>query len=428
MLSAVLSACGMTANALDLSLQQCREMALASDESMRIAENEVAGAVLGRKVAHTAYLPNLSGNATLAYMTPDTEFSGMKMQMKGLYMAGINLTQPIYAGGKIVAANRLAKDGELIAREQQRATRMDVLAEAEKSYWMYVAVLSKVEMMRNYLGMMDSIYETTSSSVEIGMTTRQNLLRVDARRSEVVYGLRQASAGADICRMALCRVIGVPDTVDIRPVEPLDFVAAADISLYGIDNRPELMMLSRNIDVKKHQVDLIRGDYLPTLGVQVGWSAFGNLKMKGFAQDETGNYVPYTSTTNTNSFMGVLSLSVPLFHWGEGVKKVRQAKLEVENARLSYERNRKLMNLESRQAYSNLLTGEGLIESAQKAFSESDENLRIMTEQYDVGLVTLTDLLEAQSQWHTSYSNLIEAKTQYRIYGVEYLRSVGKIE
>lgn len=34
---------------------------------------------------------------------------GMEMSMKGMYMAGITLQQPVYAGGKIVNANKMAK-------------------------------------------------------------------------------------------------------------------------------------------------------------------------------------------------------------------------------------------------------------------------------------------------------------------------------
>ncbi|MDE5857652.1 MAG: TolC family protein, partial [Muribaculaceae bacterium] len=90
--------------------------------------------------------------------------------------------------------------------------------------------------------------------------------------------------------------------------------------------------------------------------------------------------------------------------------------------------NTKLIQLEARQNYGNIVTGLELISSADKAMNEANENLRMMREQYEVGLNTLTDLLEAQSQWQSSYSNLIEAQTQYRINQVEYLRSIGELE
>ena len=169
-------------------------------------------------------------------------------------------------------------------------------------------------------------------------------------------------------------------------------------------------------------------DYLPTIGLQLGWNAFGNLKMKSFVEGPDGNYYPYTSTTNYKGFMGAVSLSVPIFHWGEGYRKVKKAKIEVENAELALEKNRKLMELQAHQAYSNYSDGLELIKSADKAFMEAKQNLDMMQDQYEQGIMTLTDLLEAQAQWQSSYSNLIEARTQYRIYRVDYLRAVGILE
>ncbi|MDE5843791.1 MAG: TolC family protein [Muribaculaceae bacterium] len=417
------------ASALDLSLKECREMALQSDENLKIAENNVEGANLDRAVARTQYFPKFAGNATAIYSAPDSKIGDMMtLQMRGAYMAGINLTQPIYAGGKIVAANKMASVGQDIYRQQLRATRMDVIADAEKTYWTYVGVLEKVEMTKSYLALIDSIYEMTKNSVEIGMTNRQSLLRVNTRRSEILYRLNQAQAGADICRMALCRVIGVADTTAIRPTESIVIDNALPMQSDDISNRPESIILDKSIEIKKHEVTMTRADFLPVVGLQLGWSAYGNLKMKGWSQDEMGNPFPYTSTTNDNGFSGLLSVQIPLFHWGEGIKKVRHAKLEVENARLSMQRNTKLMQLEARQNYSNVVTGLELITSADKAMNEANENLRMMREQYEVGLNTLTDLLEAQSQWQSSYSNLIEAQTQYRINQVEYLRSIGELE
>ncbi|MDE5786875.1 MAG: TolC family protein [Duncaniella sp.] len=428
-LSVMLLASAAGIHAMNLSLGECREMALQTDENIRIAENNLAGATLDRGIARTAYLPKFAGNGTLIYSAPDTELMDMlTMQMRGAYMAGINLTQPVYAGGKIIAANKMAAAGQRISREMLRAARMDVIADAEKSYWTYVAVLSKVDMMNSYLSMMDSIYDMTQVAVRSGMASRQALLRVDTRRSEILYRLRQAQAGADVCRMALCRTIGVADTVSITPTESPDISSVLPQRNTGIGARPEIAILAGNVDVKKHEIAMARADFLPTVGVQLGWSAYGNIKTKGWMQDQEGNYAPFSSETKSNGFMGMLAVQIPIFHWGEGIKKVKRAGLEAENARLALERNTRLMELEAAQNYSNLVTGTDLVKSAQAAMLEADENLNLMQQQYEVGLATLTDLLEAQSQWHTSYSNLIEARTQLHIYRVDYLRSTGELE
>ncbi|MCH5242634.1 MAG: TolC family protein [Muribaculaceae bacterium] len=415
--------------ALDLSLKECRELALQNDEDMHIAQNRVAQADLDKGIAKTGYLPKFDINGGAFYLTPNPSMgSTMDIQMRGVYMAGISLMQPVYTGGKIITGNKLASIGSEVSRYQLDATRMDIIADAEKSYWMYVAVLSKIDMINSYILQLDSIYSYTKTAYELGLTTRLSLERVESRRSELDYRLRQAQSGADICRMALCRIIGVDEFTPIVPTESLDNMSHSENSFAGIDNRPELLMSQKNIDVKKLDVKMVLSDFLPLVGLQLGWNAFGNMKMTSYTPLQDGTMYPFSQTIDYRGFVGAVSVSIPVFHWGEGYRKVKKAKIEVENATLSFERNRKLMELQARQAYSNYIDGYDLIVTATKALDEAQNNLTSITDQYRSGLMTLTDLLEAQAQWQTSYANLIEAKTQYKINEVDYLRNVGLLE
>lgn len=418
-----------TASSMNLSLRECREMALQTDEDMKIAQNHLSQSDLDKGIAKTAYFPKFDINGGAFYLTPNPSMgSTMDIQMRGVYMAGISLTQPIYTGGKIITGNKLAKIGKEVSEYQLEATRTDVIAEAEKSYWMYVAVLSKIEMIKAYITQLDSIYAYTLSAYEVGLTTELNVKRVDSRKSELQYRMNQAKSGADLCRMALCRIIGVEETEPIYPTENFDIAGFPELNFSGIDNRPELQMAKKNIDVKKLDVKMALSDFLPTVGMQIGWNAFGNLKMTSYTPLQDGSYYPFTQSVDYRGFVGAVSVSIPVFHWGEGFKKVKRAKMEVENASLSFEKNRKLMELQAHQTYHNYIDGYELIGSATKALKEAEENLEAITEQYQVGLMTLTDLLEAQAQWHTSYANLIEAQTQYKINEVDYLRSVGLLK
>lgn len=415
-----------SAQAMELSLGECRRMALASDEDIRISQNQVSQANLDRGIAKTAYFPKFDINGGAFYLTPNPSMgTSMDIQMRGVYMAGISLTQPIYTGGKIIAANRLSKIGQEVAAERLEATRMDVVAEAEKTYWMYVAVLAKIDMIESYITRIDSIYNYTKSAYEVGLTTALSVSRVESRRSELAYRLRQARTGADMCRMALCRIIGINEDEPIVPTESLDIPEPGKPAFAGIENRPELNMAKKNIDVKRLDAKMVLADFLPTVGMQIGWNAFGNMKMTSYTPLPDGSIYPFTQSIDYRGFVGAVSVSIPVFHWGEGYRKVKKAKMEVENATLSFDKNRKLMELQARQNYNNYIDGYELIESAMKAMDEADSNLKSISEQYQAGLMTLTDLLEAQSQWHTSYSNVIEAKTQYKINEIDYLRSTG---
>lgn len=416
------------ASALTVNADSCVAMALRSSAELRMAQNSVRQAELNRQVARTAYMPDFSGSATGMFRAPDSEVMGMSLRMRGVYMAGINLTQPVFAGGKIIAANKLAGIGVSAAREQVRLRRMQVIADAETSYWTYVAVLAKVEMMKSYLAQIDTAYNQTKVAFDAGMITRNDLLRIEARRSQVYYQLGQVTNGADLCRLSLCHVIGVEPDTPVLPVD--DEVSAdvpADLDSYSLELRPEVALLKADIKAKEQQVNYKRADFLPTLGVQAGWSAYGGIKTIGQMADGQGNYVPFSQESKGTGWSIMASLSVPLWHWGEGVKKVKAARIDVENARITLEDNLKLMNIEVRQAISNVRTGIELLETARVAMDQAKLNLSNMQTAYDLGLSSLTDLLDAQSQWQTSYSNLIEAATQLRIYCVDYKRVTGRL-
>lgn len=417
----------MSAETIRIDRDQCRQMALDASEDVEIARNSVEQARLDKKAAFTAYLPKLAGSATGIYRTPDSDVSGMVLSMKGVYMAGLTVTQPIYAGGKIVAANRLASIGRKAADEQQRMTRMDVIANADNAYWTYIAVLAKVDMMKAYLAQIDTIYSQTKTSYDVGMITQTDLSRIDARRSQIVYQLSQAESGADLCRLSLCNILGLTPDTQIEPADKdIPVTQPSDLTA-DIAARPELALLQADVAAKEQQVKITRADFLPTLGVQAGWSAYGNIKMKGYAEAPDGSMQPFSSNTKGNGWLVMASLSVPIFHWGEGIHKVKRAKLEVSNASLTLEKNRRLMNLEAQQTVNNVITGYTLIESANTAMRQAQLSLDEMKVRYEAGLASLTDMLDAQAQWQTSWSNMIESRTQYQIYLTDYLRATGKL-
>ena len=90
-------------------------------------------------------------------------------------------------------------------------------------------------------------------------------------------------------------------------------------------------------------------------------------------------------------------------------------------------KNMRLMSIEVRQAVQNVTDSHNMVESAQLSCDLNQENLRVMRERYECGLSSLSDLLQNESLWVEAQSNLIEAKTQLKIYETEYLRVTGRL-
>lgn len=421
---------GSLANAqetIKLSLQQCRDMAIQHDEQLKMMDNRQQQAEIDKQVAFINYLPSVDATVMSLYQTPSSETMGMKMIMHGMYTAGITLQETIYAGGRIHAGNDLAEIGRQVALENMRKTRQEVLVGVDQAYWSLVSVQQKVQMLKSYVAYMDALYDKVKVAVEAEMAVGNDLLRIDAKKSEIEYNLQKAQTGAELCGLMLSNTIGLDMDVKVEPADTEIPVTAPENLSEDISALPEVNLMNQGIAAKEKQVKLTRGEYMPALVGLASYSKMGNMKMQGFTSYE-GQMVPFEQKiSNSGAMLGVM-LSIPISGWNEGTRKIKRAKLDVQNAQLEQQRNMRLLGIQARNAISNVQNGYLQIETAEKGVRQNDENLRVMNERYDASMATLTDLLDAQSQWQQAQNNLIEAKTQYRIYQTEYLKAVGRLE
>lgn len=426
LLSAAFTA--QAASPMPLSHEQCVDMAVNHSRSLQRANNKVAEAQLDCEIARRAMLPKLDASGSVVYLTPDMDMGAQTMQMRGAYVAGVQLIQPLYTGGKITTGRRLAAIGHDAAKEQLRMERAEVITNASEAYWTYVAVTSKVDMLHHYMAMLDSLLSQVTTAVDAGMATNSELLRINSKRSSLQYQLQKAGSGLALCRLALCNAIGVETNTAIVATDSMPECNLPELLATDISNRPELHLLKHQVQAAEQQVKMTRADYLPTLALSLGYNYYGNIKMKGTVDLGNGIMMPYTQEMRDGMGMGMLSLKVPLWTWGEGCRKVRKSKLELSNARLELDENQNLLQLEAKQAADNVALGMAMVQTAQISLRENDENLRVMHNRYNEGMATLSDLLEAQSQWHEALSNHIEATTQYQINLTAWRKATGELQ
>lgn len=414
--------------AQELTLEKCRELALKNNEAIQKANIEVRQAKLDKQIATTSYLPKLSGNATGAYLT-DKETDMGKLSFDGVYMAGFSIQQPIFMGGKIVATHRKAKIGQEMAKENQRLKRQQVISKTDNIYWNYVAVKEKVELLKQYILHLDSVYANTKVKVENQFSTESDLLRINSYISQAKYNLQKAENGLGICKMALCSHIGLPMDSPVFIQETIASIKStvneSQIPSGTIFNRPEFTLLQHQVSANEQDVRITRSEFLPTLGLGLGYNWMGNIKYKMFSEDEAGNRKVNSGTFDTHTGSIMLSLSIPLFHFGEGIKKVKRAKLNVDIARLDMQEKQRQMEVEKEQAIRNLYDGKAMIKAAMISQNQAEENLRIMRIRYEEGYAILTDLMDAQNVWQEANFSVIEALTQYKVYETEYKYAIG---
>lgn len=410
-------------------------MALENNEKVMTANNAVEKAKLDRQIAFAQYLPKVDGSFTMFHMQDQdllqiSDVLGVSVQTRGAFLAGVNVTLPLYAGGQIKAANNLARIGQTVSEEQRRKIRMQVIADVDNAYYTLIAVSSKVRMLEAYARQMQGLYDKVKLANDVQMATENDLLRVSTKQNEVSYQLQKARNGEQLCGLALANIIGTDFNLIIVPTDTVfnsqSIIQTPELS-EDFSSRPDLLLLQQQVKVNEQLVKKERSNYLPTVAIMGNYSYHDNVKLVG-VMNLPNRTINYNHTFNGGSPHALFSLRLPIFHWGAEFKKVKKAKLNLNDSKLQLQQMERSMRVEVRRAVQNVTDGERMVETAMVGREQADENLRVMREKYDNQLCTMTDLLDAQSQWQQARSNLIEAQTQLKIYETEYLRVTGRLE
>ena len=151
------------------------------------------------------------------------------------------------------------------------------------------------------------------------------------------------------------------------------------------------------------------------MGVGTSFCYMRNIKIAG-QKNEPYNISNVMATEN-----------IPITAWWEKSQKMKSAQRDKRIEELELEKNAQLMELQIRQATFNMNDAYTQVKMAEDALEAAKENLRISNDRYEVQMETMTALLHAQGVWQEAYSKLIDARIDYRIKEVEFLKATGQL-
>jgi outer membrane protein TolC len=328
------------------------------------------------------------------------------------------MEQPIYTGGKINAGNKMANIGIEMAGENLTLQQMNTLEEADKAYWTYVSVSEEYKLAQQTVNMLDEIVQKARNAHEVGMAHRNDLLKAQVEYNNARLNLQKAQNGLELSRMNLCRVTGLPfhtGIIALDTIMQLNTLMVIAIENSAIEQRPEYKMLLKNIELQEQHIRLTKADFLPVAGIQAGYNHIGGIEFSG--------------TDFSNTSLNVLaSVKIPLFHWGEGMKKINAAKIDKQISQLEMEKNQQLLLLEMEQARLNLQLAGERIRMNENALDQAEENLRVARDNYELGMETVIGYLTAQTQWQHARSEVINSKTDFKIKETVWLKVTGRLK
>ncbi|MCD8293282.1 MAG: TolC family protein [Prevotellaceae bacterium] len=427
-----------------LSLQTCLDMALKYNKEIAAAAKQTERARYMAASYRANFFPDFSASGTALYSTADGSFGiaggnlptflpdngefvttggyayfpGIDLDYKvgWMYTGGVQLDQPLYMGGKIIAANKMARLGRQLAQMNETLTATEVILQTNQAYAQVVKAMEMKLVAEKYGEVLAELMKNVESACRNGLKPQNDVLKVQVKLNESELNIRKAENGLRLASMNLCRLVGKPLTEEIHVVD--DFPEVEDglqMQVLDITSRPEYGILEKQTDIAGEQVRLSRSEMLPQVGIRGSYNYTHGLQINGQNLFDKGY------------FSVLLNVNMPLYHFGGRSNKVRAAKAQLALTRLQQESMNERMLLELTQAANELDEARLEREIAERSLRQAEENMRVSKNQYDVGLETLSDHLEAQALWQQAYQTHVEARFKLYVGYIAYLKASGAL-
>lgn len=422
-----------------LSLEESKDLALNNNLKFKNSIIEIETAKQKEKSAFTNYFPNVSAgilmfkaNKSLFNMdfpggnlpvydgnpinlftpTQFAYFPGMSISLLDEVKVGfINIVQPIFTGGRIINGNKLASIGTEINDLKSKITKNEIIYTTEEKFWQIVSIEEKLKTIELYEELLKNLLKQVEDAYKSGLMTRNDLLKVRLKLSEVKLNKSKLLNGKELAMMSFCQHIGIDFSNDIK----LKYDLNIDTSSLLIDhnksllNRYEYNLLNNVKEATNLQTKLKIGEYLPQIGIGIN-----------------GYYLKLDKNKFESNNIIFASLSIPISNWWSGLHEIKINKLNEEIAENSLKENSDLMLLQMKKAWQDLSDAYKQILLCDEAETQAKENLKINEDSYKSGLSTLSDLLEAQALLQQAKDNLVDAITNYKIKRLYYLQVTAR--
>ena len=370
-----------------------------------------------------AYAPDVTMNSDGSYtLNQYADFPAQEIDYKigNIFVGGLMLTQPLYMGGKITAAYRMASIGTQIAGENIRLTESQVILNTDEAYMQAIRARQLAGVARSYKTLLDELMKNVESAVRHGLKTRNEQLKVQVKLNEAELAIQRADNATRLSTMNLCHVLGLPLNTPLQLDESQfsDEAAAPERQAHGltVDARPELAILQAKTDIAGQQVKLTRSDFMPQLALFAEYSYLNGIKIGS------------SKLLNSGSAAVGATLKVPLLTFGERTNKIRSAKTRQQIAQTEQQDLTEQMQLELAQADNNYAEAVTELDITRRSLEQAEENLRLARQQYDVGMEPLSQLLDAQAMWQQTSADHVDAKCQLQVAHTKLLKAQGVLK
>lgn len=332
-------------------------------------------------------------------------YKALNPDLTHVVIGQVGVTQPIYVGGRLREIYHIASATKNIAEIEADQKEKNLIYSVDEAYWRVVQVSNKKRLAEQYYDLLVTLESNVQELVQEGLATQSDLLNVKAKRGDAEVKKMQAENGLLLSKMALCQVIGLPlysqFMVDETSLQDIALQIPSDDAAAVAEQRSELQLLDQAQKIADANVRLMAAGLQPNIMAQANYIYSNPSVENGFSNKWKG----------TGFFSAGVVMNIPIAH-ADDILRLKAAKHEARVAQLKREELKQLLTLQVTQNDQKMLEAQQKVVMAQMQVNNAEEVLRYAEEAFRAGLITATDLMQAQTAWLSACTDKVDAEVE----------------
>jgi outer membrane protein len=423
-----------------LSLQDAIQIGLDNSKSLKISDlnvdiaqekssqiNASRWANLSFKGGYTRlstvpnFIFNIPANFFAPGFPPGPISTVLNQNVYDYYNLQLQLQQPIFTGLQLENSAKAAEKTAEATTYDARADKSNLKVQIATSYWSLYQAFQSEQFMQENLDRTNSHYKQAQDMLNQGMLTQSDVLSAKVQVSNAQLMLLDAQNNLRLAAVALNNVLGVPLNTEykITSVPQTGDTTMPDIGSLlqsALENRSELQSLKLKEQAANAAVAAAWGAYLPQI-VLVG----------DLYYQRPNQRIQPTVDAFKNTWDAGIQISLPIWNWGQTESEVNQARAQREQTQLAEKQTADAVYLDVTQSYLNFKQAKDKIAVAQTAVNDAEESYRISDQKFKVGLVTNTDLMDAEIALLQAKLNYTQALTGLEVARISLEKATGRL-
>ncbi|WP_313099477.1 TolC family protein [Epilithonimonas sp.] len=409
-----------------ITLKQAIEYALQNKSDALKAKLDISDADAKILEARAGALPKVNGTANLTYnpIIQEVSLAGQtfKMGQPWVAVAGVQVTQAIF-NQQVFVGLKAAKSTKEFYQLNADLTDEQIIERVSNAYFQVFTAREKKTTLESSFASTEKVRNVIKSLFDNGLSKKIDLDRTNVNMTNIETNIKQSNNGIAQAENALKFYMGMPIQTEIQLVQQdMEVTPHLLEDMISTDNRTEVKVLLKNKELLEYQKKATEAAYYPTVNLTANynWQGLGEKFPLTNGSSQGVMWSDYSAIS--------LGVNIPIFNGFATKAKVQQNQIEIDKLEADLKDTKLGLDQAYQNAKSQIENSLASIEN-QKANVELAESVLADTKSnYQYGLATLTDLLDAENSLVQAKNNYTTAVLDYKIAEVQYYKSKGELK